>query len=215
MFDKIADLVAKELVEVPPIIEDLGLEEWYKELSKTERRKLRKYKTAMGPNGKEISMLDFPRAPEGQTKRGFVGSAGKAISAGDYEFAEKRMLEGLAMEGTLTDKHFIYNDLIDLYYKQRNDRDDAIDLCIKYCKKDIEIAGRFLGVQKRKYGSDTDLPRMPAFKRLAIIYENQEKYEKAIEICEKALDKGLDDNTKGGFEGRKDRLEKKLANSSN
>lgn len=51
-----------------------------------------------------------------------------------------------------TDCHFVYNELIDLFYKQRDDRDDAIDKCIKYCKRDIDTIDEFLDGFLEEYG---------------------------------------------------------------
>lgn len=51
---------------------------------------------------------------------------------------------------------------------------------------------------------------IPAFERLAIIYEKQGNVSEAIEICEMAIGYGLKDSTKGGFEGRLEKLQKKL-----
>ncbi|MFC4661693.1 tetratricopeptide repeat protein [Oceanobacillus aidingensis] len=53
---------------------------------------------------------------------------------------------------------------------------------------------------------------IPSFSKLAIIYEKQKEYEKAIEVSKLGLEYGLSDGTQGGFEGRIDRLKKKLKN---
>jgi hypothetical protein len=45
---------------------------------------------------------------------------------------------------------------------------------------------------------------------LILIYERRGEIEKAIEICELAIEYGLDDNTKGGFPRRLEKLKKKL-----
>lgn len=51
---------------------------------------------------------------------------------------------------------------------------------------------------------------IPSFHRLAIIYEKQAKYDKAIKVCELALKYGLIDGTKAGFAGRIQKLKKKI-----
>jgi tetratricopeptide (TPR) repeat protein len=102
-----------------------------------------------------------------------------------------------------TSTHFTYNELIDVYYKQRDDREDAIEKCISYCKKDIEIAEDFV----IEFG---EVPRIPSFKRLAIIYEDLGRYKEALDICDQALKIGTTDGTKGGFEGRKERIRNKM-----
>ncbi|WP_121605555.1 tetratricopeptide repeat protein [Virgibacillus sp. Bac332] len=108
--------------------------------------------------------------------------------------------------------HFIYNHLIDLYYKQRNDWDDALPKCIECCWKDIEIFPLFKDsyLKSELHNQDGTIPRIPSFQRLAIIYEKKGDTKKAISICEKAIDYGLTEKTKGGFNGRLDRLKKKL-----
>ena len=61
---------------------------------------------------------------------------------------------------------------------------------------------------------DTDVinedTKIPSFQRLAIIYEKKGEYKKAIDICKKAIKYNLRDTSKAGFEGRLERLEKKL-----
>lgn len=43
------------------------------------------------------------------------------------------LLEALDREdGSATSTHFAYNEPIDVYYKQRDDREDAIEKCIQY-----------------------------------------------------------------------------------
>ena len=70
-------------------------------------------------------------------------------------------------------------------------------------KEDIEIADEFVA----EFG---EVPRIPSFKRLAIIYEKQDQYADAIAVCDRALESGTTDGTNGGFEGRNNRLRKQL-----
>jgi hypothetical protein len=52
-------------------------------------------------------------------------------------------------------------------------------------------------------------PRVTTFQHYATILTEDEEYEKAISICEKAIEYGLLDNTASGFEGRIARIRKK------
>lgn len=122
-------------------------------------------------------------------------------------------------ENNLIDRHFYYNNVIDYYYGLRDKEKNALEKCIDYCKEDIKIAPQVLNLMEKDkmwkhYNQDGELvftpPRFPSFQRLAIIYENQGKYGEAIKVCEKAIENGLKDGTKTGFEGRIKRLEKKL-----
>lgn len=203
MFDKILDLF-RSGPSVPDFIVGVGLEEWYTNLSDEQRQKLHEYSTFFGTGG-EMNLLDKGTGETSQSAQEYLKGVGStAASEKDYEFAEMVLLEALDREdGSATSTHFTYNELIDVYYKQRDDREDAIEKCIEYCKKDIEIADEFVA----EFG---EVPRIPSFKRLAIIYERQERYADAIAVCDQALEIGTTDGTKGGFEGRKDRLRKKL-----
>ncbi len=203
MFDKITNLFQSG-ADVPDLIVGLGLEEWYLNLSDEQRQKLREYSTFFGTGG-DINLLDQGVQETSQSAQEYLkGVGGTAASGNDYAFAETVLLKALERDdGSATSTHFAYNELIDVYYKQRDDRDDAIKKCIEYCKKDIEIAEEFVA----EFG---EVPRIPSFKRLAIIYERQDRYEEALAVCDQALDIGTTDGTKGGFEGRKERLRKKM-----
>lgn len=203
MFDKITDLF-RSGPSIPDFIVGVGLEDWYVNLTDEQQQKLHEYSTFFGTGG-EMNLLDTGTGETSQSAQEYLKGVGStAASENDYEFAEMVLLEALDRDdGSVTSTHFAYNELIDVYYKQRDDREDAIEKCVQYCKKDIEIADEFVA----EFG---EVPRIPSFKRLAIIYERQERYADAIAVCDQALEIGTTDGTKGGFEGRKDRLRKKL-----
>nr|DAF74069.1 MAG TPA: Protein of unknown function (DUF4236) [Caudoviricetes sp.] len=73
-----------------------------------------------------------------------------------------------------------------------------------YLKKWSALAVEYCG------GTDNPtLDAVPLYKRLAIIYEKQGKYDEAIQVCRDAIAKGLtDDKMQGGFESRIEKLEK-------
>ncbi|NIK12833.1 hypothetical protein [Alkalibacillus almallahensis] len=119
-------------------------------------------------------------------------------------------------KNTIIRKHFLLNMMIDYYYGLRYSDDDALDDCIELCKESIRLAPDVLEEMKYEHyeilehTNEFVPPSIPSFKRLSIIFENQERYQEAIEICDIALSLQLKDGTKGGFEGRRKRLEKKL-----
>lgn len=125
-----------------------------------------------------------------------------------YGKAEKFFLKALkAKDDNPIDRHFVYNHLIELYYKLREERKDALEKCIYYCKEDINKLPEFLETWKNEYG---DIVRCPSVQQLAIIYEKNEEFQKAIDLCNYAINLGLDDGTKSGFQGRIKRLENKM-----
>ena len=85
------------------------------------------------------------------------------------------------------DQHFASIDLQNFYYGYRDLGAEYLDKCIHYCLDDIsrlpEIQAAYRN-DKRNTGVFNG--RIPAFERLAIIYEKQKDYGKAIGICDQA-----------------------------
>ena len=103
--------------------------------------------------------------------------------------------------------HYLYNSKIKTLYKKRNENKEYIELCIKYCKKDIEL---YINKLRYEYPFNEKNTRVPAFQRLAIIYEKRKEYQKAIEVCKKAIKYNMREKNKDDFEDRLARLESKL-----
>jgi len=126
-----------------------------------------------------------------------------------FKKVEKLLLEALtAKDDHPIYRHLTYNALIKLYYGLREKKKDAVENCVFYCKEDIKHLQKrdVLRVFKEEWGV---LPECPSFTRLAIIYEKNGEYEKAIEICRIALELGIEESTKSGFSGRIKKLKKK------
>jgi len=135
-----------------------------------------------------------------------------------YNQAETILLAALkAKNDNLIDRHFIYNCLIDLYYKRREEKPEYIDNCIYYCKEDIATLPQFIKEYKKEEcaefdikESEVDLPCCPSITRLAIIYENNSQFQEAIDLCNYAINLGLSESTKGGFTKRIEKLINKM-----
>ena len=116
-----------------------------------------------------------------------------------------KLLERIRMNYT------IVNNLGDVFSPQ-------MDSVIRDCEKDIAIAQEFYNYCKEEanhYKGQLDdyIPIYESFKRLAIIYEKRKEYQKALDICQKAIDIGFyKDGTPGQIPGRMARLYKKLNN---
>lgn len=105
-------------------------------------------------------------------------------------------------------KHFTLIELQNFYYKYRELNEIYLDKCIEYCYEDIsslsQLQEQYRKDEKEKIQQfafvDTKekikekienigfFPGdIPAFKRLAIVYEKQKKYLDAIDICKQAI----------------------------
>lgn len=193
------------------IIGYLGLEEFWLNCSADEQNSLIKYYRSglgMDSNGSPIAgKISYTS----ETKLNYLTSMiGWAISDKDYVLFDKLVNEANKIsigEAELVDAHFFYQETAEAYYKQRNTRIEAIDYAIEYCKKDIDLFPQYAPslVKKLKV-----MPRIVTFQRLAIIYENQKRYQEAIDLCNLAVRYNLEDSTKGGYSARIEKLNKKL-----
>lgn len=76
------------------------------------------------------------------------------------------------------------------------------------CIEDIQIAPRIW--KELKKGS-LSVPVYPSYRQLATLYERRGEYDKAAEICRRAISDGYnDDGTKMKMSGRLARIEKQL-----
>ena len=133
----------------------------------------------------------------------------------------------------LVDRHFTLMQLQDFYYKYRDLNSDYIEKCIKYCLLDLDSlpemqeeynAERIHMIsvikQMSSYDDTINLKEeltkiedrgfvgiISAFKRLAIIYEKRGDIEKAISVCDRAINYGQQIEE---FKIRKIKLEKKV-----
>ncbi|MDD7794123.1 TerB N-terminal domain-containing protein [Clostridium sp. 'White wine YQ'] len=147
------------------------------------------------------------------------------------EVREKDILSELnEVRNNFVKRHFVLIDLQDFYYKYRDVDTKYLKKCIECCFQDINSLEL---LQKKYYQEELNRVKslssiyskkemdkriseigkfngsIPAFKRLAIIFEKQKDYEKAIEICDIAINyyKNLDMTTSvAEFQKRKDKL---------
>lgn len=106
------------------------------------------------------------------------------------------------------DVHYFCEQAASCYYKQRKFRPDAVDLTMYFCLRDIELFPEYAKLMQSQY--DYVPPKIMTFQQLAILYEKQGQYQKAIEICDLAMSYGLEDTTQGGYPARVEKLQRKL-----
>ena len=126
----------------------------------------------------------------------------EALNSGDLE----RMLKQLYKKGDPIDTHFLYLQLIGHAYGHRKEP----EMRALFKKLASEHVEKFASLREQLIKEFGILPRVPTFQYLATVYTEDCEYEKAIGVCQKAIEFGLHDGTKGGFPGRIERIVKKI-----
>lgn len=138
--------------------------------------------------------------------------------------AEHRELDALKRKySTIENKHFSLLEKESTTYSQlcktNNWMGKDAERLVKICLDDIALADRMRDCwleEKKIQHTGGELPHYPAFETLVKTYEKQGRFSDAIQVCKKAIDLGFsDDGTKGGMQGRIERLEKKMKVTTN
>lgn len=186
-----------------------NLEDWWlKELNDNERRIIRETYTPVTSAEEEIidkGSICYTSA----SKLAFIGGlVGWFKDVDKYNIALKIMQLGednINKTNDVLDVHFFYLNCIRVLYKNRDNYPDALDKAIEYCEKQINISNKSkIAFEKCEYFKE--LPSHTGYKQLAIIYEKRKEYDKALELTQKALEEGWNDDC----QKRIDRLIKKI-----
>ena len=181
---------------------------WETAFTKSQQNRIIEVYCTLGES-RENALLDGPISSTSQTKLGFLGNlTGWFNNKMDRGIANKilaKAYEVVQTEETETlDKHFLYSQTIDVYYPQRSDP-KMYELAKEACYKQIEIAEDAKKAFLAKYPNQ-ELPAHNGYYQLSIILYKEKEYQKAIEICQKALEQGWT----GDWKERIERYSKKL-----
>ena len=107
----------------------------------------------------------------------------------DLPIARRILQKGVELgEGTtgkVLDRHFIYHDMITVYYRDRSRDPDALELAVGACQEQIALAPIAAKGFLSEYPEQA-LPEHTGYKQLAIIREKQGNFEEAIELSTSA-----------------------------
>lgn len=120
-----------------------------------------------------------------------------------------KMRAALNTRTNLVDRHFLLMTLVDESYKLRKEDMEANELCEKVAEQHLEEFPNIKLALEESFGGI--LPRVTTFQKYATLLTEQGQYRRAVEVCEIAMSYGLHDGTKGGFEGRIERIKKKAS----
>jgi hypothetical protein len=119
----------------------------------------------------------------------------------------EKMLKATELKTTPGNRHFLLQAIATETYKLRNEEKHK-NLCLKFSEKHLEEFDTLYQSLKDEF--DGSFPRVTTFQYYSTLLTELEEYEKAIKTCEMAISFGLDDGTKGGYQGRIDKIKKKM-----
>jgi hypothetical protein len=119
-----------------------------------------------------------------------------------------RMLRALSVKTNPIDRHFLLMGIVEQSYRRRSDPEMA-RTCSRVAELHIAEFSSIAPALERDMGGI--LPHVTTFQHYATLLSEQREFDKAIEVCTKALALGLHDGTQSGFEGRIERIKKQKA----
>jgi hypothetical protein len=135
----------------------------------------------------------------------FMGPADRHLAIRVLEKAE-----AVVEEGAVLDRHFVYSQMVKVYYAERETRQGAFEAAVAACERQIAIGPQVLVAMRRK-----DYPPVAhrGFKQLAIIREKQGDFTEALRLSREASSQGWRDG-KGDWSARIARLERRLSKNA-
>ncbi len=118
-----------------------------------------------------------------------------------------KMLQVVNVKTNLVNRHFLLQTIVSETYKLR-EQENLKNLCLEYSELHLlefpEIAPAL------KKDMEGVLPRVSTFQNYATLLTEIGEFEKAISVCEMAISYELSDGTKSDYEGRIERIKKKI-----
>ena len=123
----------------------------------------------------------------------------------------------IVYHNVINELHFILLDAIRRQYKKAYNGGkgdyfaEDMEKCIKLCELDIQLTPEFIYYNNRYNG---DMPFLPSFKRLCIIYDKRKDYQSIIDVCKKGLSIGIIPEDKEDLSKRLLKAQAKLEKTS-
>jgi tetratricopeptide (TPR) repeat protein len=190
-----------------------GLSDWWLTLTKEQRNSFRKmYEYALGcvPDDMDITDYVIMGLRASRTRYQFLAelaswSTDDNLKIPLIEWAITETIEAR----NYTELHFTY--MIAWKHFKRLTKDDLTyaDMLIDYLQKDMALYDNFVEFCKAGgLGRNAPVPRYPAFKELALIYERLGRYQDALDVVNDAMAGNVNEGS--SWVRRKAKLEKKV-----
>ena len=127
----------------------------------------------------------------------------KLVQRADESGNLSRMLGVLDKKCDLVTRHFLLMHIVTETYSRRKDGSKMCELCERVAKLHVR---EFSTIAPTLSRGDGRLPHVATFQHLATVLTEKGDYTGAVRVCTKAMNFGLTDWTKSGYEGRIERI---------
>jgi hypothetical protein len=117
-----------------------------------------------------------------------------------------KMLSVTELNTIPKNRHYLLQSIVNQSYKLRKE-EKYKNICINFSEQHLKEFDAISPYLINKY--DSTLPRVSTFQNYSTLLTELGEYEKAIDICRKAISYGLKDGTKACYLGRIERIKKK------
>lgn len=118
-----------------------------------------------------------------------------------------QMIDAADFDTHPVDRHYLLQRIVQESYKLRKNKKYR-DLCLAFAEQHFNEFDELSPSLKREM--DDVLPRVTVFQQYATVLTEIGDFDRAIKVCEKAIEYQLQDGTKSGFQGRIQRISKKI-----
>jgi hypothetical protein len=125
----------------------------------------------------------------------------RAWNSGDI----RQMLKAMDLKTNPIDRHFLLLNIVTQTYKQRAAPEMA-EACLRVGQTHVAEFPQLVPYLMQEFHDQ--LTRVPTFEHYATVLVERDRFSEAIQVCEAAIRFGLQDGTKGGYEGRIVRIKK-------
>jgi hypothetical protein len=132
-----------------------------------------------------------------------IDDAFRAWTSGNLE----EMLKAANTQTNPIDRHALLQSIVTESYKLRKD-EKYRKICTEFSEKHLQEFPSLAPALKEDMGGT--LPRISTFQYYATLLTENGDFEKAIDVCKKAITFGLKDGTQSGYEGRMKRILDKI-----
>lgn len=128
-----------------------------------------------------------------------------AWTSGDLD----RMIAALSARTNPIDRHHLLMNIVNLAYKERSNPGRR-KTCLEVGTQHVKEVPSLLPSLREDLRTT---PRIPTYAHISTVLAEDGRIDEAIAVCEEARNLGLHDGTKGDYEGRIKRLQKRRAAS--